>query len=634
LPETQEYAVKPNVVAGIGLLVAVVLFAAVFLSAPLLQSAQQKLDAQVAERIDLAQRLLQRYHAQLGRADALLAELRGLDGTGGATVDVDVEDPDALMEAAEEAFQAEYESNWEAYPPRDPNDIGRAAGRPSFGNPAGQIRDGIAGRDRLLNENNALLDEALGKVEEALALSVNSVSGQSDVEANRLKSTIYLQKGLNQHLQSLLRRRAIEPYRRDVVNLAQQAATLESVAGAEQGTEIDANLERLGTQITQQAGELERTRAELATVDDKVARLQKALEQAQTRAAETRAVMETLRSAGPDLTVKDGAQQFAGQYDAAAGLYREALSEAARIEFGKFTNARIDDSGDYLKGTYVPTDGAGELAIEPGLLHFRDQRAVLAVQVEGAQKVLDNLRAEVARLEQVKASRQQAHQQAQSMLADARSAAQETFDSWKRVEAEAEAAEDEAAALFEQAAGAARDAARYAEQRANDARERTRNVSPQSRELSPFEKRAGSAWLAGYIEAQVADALLAAAWIQYDRFRDRTENARVVTAAAAVLQLNEADAAEERQVATDAKAAGMELVTEAVHTLQRAHQATERNWTVTAQAAGVKYLLVLFGQERYIREAIDGYKAATQGRENERAAAPFVGRLGQLQKRH
>ena len=118
----REHIVKQNMVAGVGLVIALVVVLAGLFVVPALQDAQRTVDSQAAEQVEYAYRLLSRYNAQLGRSEGLLAELRGFEDLA---VDVDFEEPDELVEAAGDRYQEEYEVNWEDHPPKNPEDLPR-----------------------------------------------------------------------------------------------------------------------------------------------------------------------------------------------------------------------------------------------------------------------------------------------------------------------------------------------------------------------------------------------------------------------------------------------------------------------------------------------------------------------------
>ena len=635
----QELVVTQNVVVAVVLGVAIVVMVGGFVMVPALQNPEQAANAQASERVEEARRLLHQYQPYFERSEELRAELRSYtDLDDEVVIDVDFEDPEELLEYVEADYQEEYEGNWEAYEPVDfpagklAGDP-RPAGRPNFGNLPGQIRSGVSERSKVATENQKLLAEALRVVGEAMNVSVGDASARTHIEANRLKAVILEQQAAAGHLESLRLRRAVEPYRRQVVRQAQRVARLQQGTEVVTTSHIDDEIVGLEQRAAEQREVLQAAEAELAGLDEQVAGLEKQLQAAQQRADEARDALADLDTKGIDLSGDGSAEAFASEYERWAQQYREALGDVAGLEFGRYVGAEIDASGDYLTGQYQSATGGTTLEREPGLRHYQNERAVAALRVDGARQGLEALQASLDQLTDLKAQYGQAEQNARQQLTAARELGAAAYDQWKTIESEAEAAEDEVLDLLVSAAESAEAASRAAETRLSDDRERAGEVSAEARQYSAYEQRSQNQWLAGHIEAQVADADLMAASVYYDRYRCRMENARVLDAVADYLTLAEADAEGERAVAMEAREAGIERVVDAVEELQRVHRSTDGLWTVAAQAASVKHLLVLFGMERYAREVADSYRAAIEGREDDPAAEPFAAMLRQLQRR-
>ncbi len=67
--------------------------------------------------------------------------------------------------------------------------------------------------------------------------------------------------------------------------------------------------------------------------------------------------------------------------------------------------------------------------------------------------------------------------------------------------------------------------------------------------------------------------------------------------------------------------------------VERAHRDTDRHWTLVAQEAGALYALALFGHAGYEKDAIEAYRNALQGREDESFTEKLVNRLDRLENR-
>lgn len=602
----------------------------VLITVPMLQSAEQRGAAAAALEIERATRLLHEYNATWTRSGVILASLRGHG------VDVDFEDPeavDAFVEAASEAYQAEHDKTWSAITPMEwLQTPPREAGRPSYGDIRRQVEEGAAARNQMLKANAATLDEALKAVDAALQAG----AGESDpttIEANRLKGIILFHKGIAQQIEANALRRQINPHRSRVLELADQVAANQPLTTVLADSGIEAQISQLSGKLQSDAGALEKSESELSSLDARIADLEGRIAAARQRADAARTAMDELRTAGVDYTAQDGAARFRTEYERLDADYRAALSEAYALEHGNYSAAEIDASGDYIKGAYVEEGRTDNLAIEHGLVHYQRLREALAAKVAGNRQGLETLRADIARLEELKATYARNQAEAQSAIASAQTAAQQAYDDWNRVESEAETAEDAALETFERSAAAFRAAGGAAERRLSDLSSRAQALSPTAQERSAFKEGAADRWMRGFIGAEAADALLASAWVYEHRYRDRLLNAKVLSQAAGPLNLAEADAQAQTAAAAEAQTAGVTAVSDALALLQTAHGQAERHWTIVAQTAGTAYVLALLGDPSYRKDAADAYEAALKGREDEPYAAALVARWRQLASR-
>ncbi|MCH7591471.1 MAG: hypothetical protein IH989_01655 [Planctomycetes bacterium] len=211
--------------------------------------------------------------------------------------------------------------------------------------------------------------------------------------------------------------------------------------------------------------------------------------------------------------------------------------------------------------------------------------------------------------------------------------AAEAFAELSQIESDAFTIEEEALNLLDRAAGSAKSAAGYTRQWVSEARRKVQTLSPEARSRSAFDQRGKADWVDAFVAAQEADARLAKAWIHYARYRSASQNAATLTKVSQGLQLVDADAQAEADKAQHAHDVGIAEITQAMTVLKRSHGGAGKHWTLTAQAAGTTYLLALFGHEDYVADAIETYRSAVRGRENESFAATFVARLSKLENR-
>ena len=618
---------KPDKLTAIAFAATIGACGIAWLFLPSLQTSQRKVDAEASLRVERARRLLHRYSADIAYRALVLDQLRD------AEVDVDIADPQALAEGSGDEYQEQHSNLWTAFEPKDWSQDPPRAVKPSYGNLAGQIRDGVKARTALVAENGKLLKAALDEVEQALSVASGSASASSHSEANRLKAVIQYHRGLSESVRARLQREEAEGYRRRLVELANRGVEWASSKTLVADSGIDEQIRRLQENASQAEVQWNDDRQALAALDSTIGDLEKRLHAAQLRADHARAAMEKLEREGVDFSDPKGAEIFGQRLTEQDSAYRQALREVQSLEAGRLPKAEIDASGDFLKGRYLENGSAMDLSVEHGLAYYRNERSVLAGKVEGQERAVKDFHSDLSRLEGIKAAHQAAQTDALQRIAETAPLATEAYDELNRVESEAVAIEDAALKLFDQAVSAAQQAAGAADQWTGAAREHTQNLKPETKERSAFNARENDDWMSGHIAAQAADARLAKAWIQYDRFLAASQNADVLALVTKSLGLKEADPESERTKAAEARQAGIEEVTKAMEILEKAYRKTEKHWTLAAQAAGTTYLLALFGQTDYVADAIEGYHNALKGRETEKYTEKLAARLKRLESR-
>jgi len=609
-----------------------VLGGALFLAAiawaayPVLQAGQAAADAAASRELEVARRLLHGFSPGLSYNALLVDQLRESDVT--------LDDPDAVLESATDDYQEQYTTTWESFSPVNWLADPPRPDRPSVGNLARQIRDGLTDRTQLIGENSKRLGEALAAVDRALSIKVGDASSQSHAEAARLKGGILYHMGLAQRIAADLRRNEAGAYRRRLILLGAESAELQPVAALVSATAIDQQIQTLEGGADKGTAALTASRKSLQSLDATIADLQARLDNAQARGDQARREMEQIQTAGVDLSDPNGSAVFGAKLTEQSGVYRAALRDAQAIEFGTYPSARIDDTGDYLKGSYLEENSGAAPAVVNGLVHFRNDRAVLAESIEIEEKALDDLRSDIARLEAIRNGQRESQERATQRLAAARIDLQEVHAELNRLESEASAIEDKALDLLERSAQASKQATGFNDRWVNEARQQTQNLSPEAKERSSYNARLDDKWMGGAMAAQEADARLAKAWIQYGRFEGHEQTATVLaklTKASFVPPEADPEATQAKVVA--AHQAGVSEINQAVRSLEKAHADVGRHWTVIAQQAGTIYLLVLFGHESYLTDAIETYRSAVKGREEKTFAAEINSRLNQLERR-
>lgn len=610
--------------------VAVVVTGGAWLLLPSMQPAQRRMESQAVVHVERARRLLDRFNADLAYRSLLVDQLRDSD------VEVDVTDPAALAEDAGDAYQAKHEELWKSYEPKDWSDGTSRPARANYGNLAGQIRDGIGSRKKLVDENARLLNDALAEADAALAVNVGDASGRTYAEANRLNGTILYHLGLAERVKASLKRGEAEPILRELVDLAEQASPGAPGQGsqrlvAESG--VDERIKSVRDRLAETESRVSESRSDLSQLDSTIRELEGKWSAARARSDAAQAEVRRIRTAGVDFSDPNGGEAFRKRLMEHDAIFRAAEREAQELEAGSLPKAQIDASGDFLRGRYVEGGRTSDLTVSHGLSHYRDERSVVAIKIESEQKGIDGLKADLARLEALKQSYTQQQAEAAKRLPEIKTDAVAAYDDLSRVQSEAEAIEERALKYLDRSASAIQQAASLADQWVSESREKTQNLSPQAKERSAFNHRADDAWLSGFTAAQSADARSARAWIFYDRFDAASRTADALATVTKSIPLGEADVASVRAKADEAKAAGIKEVETAMAVLEKAHRNTEKHWTLTAQGAGITYLMVLFGQKDYLADVVEAYRSAVKGRENESYAAKIVSRLQRLESR-
>ena len=613
-----------NVVSGIVVVAVLAACAIGWLVLPALEDPRLVVDAEASRHVERARRLLHRYSVTLTHTGLLRDQLFEND------VDIDVEDPEALEEAAADEYQEEHETAWEAYQPTDWRQ-GPQAARAGYGNIARQIREGIEGRIALVEANPEYLKEALEAVGEALNVSHGDVTARTHAEATRLKGVIQFHMGLAEWMRADAIRRQADPYRRELIAYATEIAGLQSAQDLVANSGLDGRIRDLQAKIAENEVTLGQRQKTLTELEDIIAGINTRLAVAQAMADRARVAMDELGAAGIDLSDPHGGEAFGSAFTAQNRAYRQALREIQSLRAGSIPDAQLERPGDYLDADYVERGSRTDLTFKHGLVHFENERRVLAAIIEVEGRAIGDLQSAITRLEGMKATFQTEQDRAAKQIPDAVATAAETFEELNGIDSEALEAEEEALRLLDQSARASKQAAGYAANDLSEARDRAGALSSTARGQSALAKREQDRWIGGHIAAQTADARLARAWVYYQQYEAYSRTAEVLAQVGGPLELEEADVEDERAKATEAHDAGVEEISLAVIELQRAHRDADRHWTIVAQEAGAAYLMALFGHPSYVDEAIEAYRSAVQDREDEASARPFVNRLDRLE---
>lgn len=609
---------------GISLGVAALLLGVEAMLVPSLQSAAQAVEADVAVRMERARRLLHEYQPFLAYHQNLTDSL-WLD-------DEDSADPQDLSDEAADDYQDRHSAMWEAFQPTDWRDSPRIV-RASYGSIDSQIRQGLAGRNTFLDENDRFLARAESAIGEALAVSSGEVSGRSHAEANRLKAVIEFYKGVAERLPATRSRADAQRVLRQLVNHASEAIELEGRLAGADVSQIEMEIKHLTGWTAEAESELTRQEAELVRLDEKITGLEERIDGARQRRDRARKSMALLQKNGLDFSQDNAPAEFADRMAEQDRVFREAMREIQSLEAGSYPYARIDASGDFLNGRYLENGSPANLTIQRGLRFYRNEREVVAAVTERNRTAVVDLRADLTRMESVRDGNLAGGRDAAERLSELREAISDTYAELNRLSSEAFAMEENALAMLDRSVKTVRDAVRCAGDWVRTGQEGTQGLSLEASQRSAFQPRSDDGWMGGFIAAQGADAHLARAWVFYDRFRSAQRTADVLDRLPESVSSADIDVESERTKSSQARDAGIEEVKSALAILERAHRDAERHWSIVAQGASTTYLLALFGNESYVDDAIEGYRNAVKGREDQPYVQRIVSRLRTLEGR-
>lgn len=585
---------------------------------------QQTLENEVSVHLEQARRILHQHNAELDYQSLLMDQIQNLD--------VELADPDDLSDDALDEYQEIHTQLWESFQPINWGANPRDA-RASYGNLPRQMTDGRNDRKKFINNNQKLLKQALLYVDDALAIDLGDQSGRTHAEANRLKGIVLYHLGLSHRIHASLVRVEALPYRKvlaDAVSRMNRAQPHKSLVA---DSHVDEQISNLREQIQQTQADIDQRQLELDDVQQQIRGLQRRISNAKSLRDDARKQMDRLKSSGLDFSDPQGAQTFAMQLRQQDRIFRKADRDAQSLNAGLYTHAKIDASGDFLRGRYVENGSVHNLTIEHGLHYYENEQQVLSASIDGLQHMLENLYDDTTRLESLKDSYAIAQVDAARQIGLAKKIAAGAWEALIDNDADAFDLEETALDLFSKSAKSSEQAARYSGDWINDARDRVQNIAQPAQDLSAFQHRTNDGWMGGHISAQSADAKIVMAWIHYERFIASTLNAQFLSALPDTIRLKDANANDVLASATDARNAGVELIREASDTLKKAHRDAEHHWTLVAQQADATYILVLFGDDSYVDDTIEGYRNAIKGREDKAYVQRIADRLHRLENR-
>ena len=495
------------------------------------------------------------------------------------------------------------ESNWQQH--KGPAPPSRVRG-------AAIIDRGNAEYEKGLADNARLLDRALREVSKALAVTHGDYSARQHGGANRLAGVIHSEQGLavSRRLRLLCgelsqRRFAMKRRQSEMMKILQDR---DLVAGSE----IDARIADAQSEEARMAATVTEQKTIVAHLQDQVEDLEQGVDAALGRSAAAREAMETLEDLGVDLSNPGGFAEFKRTYEQQAENYRHALTEAHVLQHGTLKNATIDETGDYLRGRYIPAQQGRDIELQHGLEHFQHDLERAQVELEKMEEAAANLEESVENLRGLKRNLEERAQLARDAVATRTTQLETDFEGFAELEERIAEAEDEAIALFEKAIQSFATAARGVSADENLAR--SGQPSDPQRQAYHYSHLAGNqGWLKGQLAAQQADAELLIGVVLIGRYQD---------AKADLEDLGKSELAQDqveawRETIDETKPAAVERVESAIDRLRNKakNQIGDGNWTVAAEIGAAYYLLSLLDVPLAAETAVEWYKLAVEDRE-------------------
>jgi len=623
---------------GVVITVVAVLCGAAYIATPALQSDQVQVDQEVQRHVEQARRLLDQVGANEERLGTVLEGLRAAgvqDPDDQALTTLVEENRDLLNDAQQRLRDIDRQRDSVNQQVMTAGGVPAAQMAPALPGNAAQmvdaIRDGLAARERLINENASLLEQAAKAVGEALAVQHGDASGRDNPAALNLQGVILYEQAAALHRQARPLRDAAQGPRTKLLLAAAELTQRTAGQNVVADSKVDARIEEATQQEKSHADALAALNEQIKTLADQVAGLETALAEQQKIADETRLVLDGLVDQGANLADADGVGKFAKEYSAKSLIYREALRRAQVLEFGTLNHATLAPGGDYLTGAYAPKDDAEPIAPERGLFHLRAELTDLRAQAEAAGTALADLRTDIDGLRAEKTRLAGEAAAAESRAAQLRTEAAEVFKARNELLVKAEGSEDAAIAKLTSAVGAFRSAGQRISALQREAGDALTGVSPEARERSAKALYSDDRWSPASADARRADAQFRLAMIHYERYRDLAADAKTLSNLAGALNL-EVDTAALAERAETARTQGLEAADEAANTLFSASGGLNQHFAVTAEIAAVYYLQSLLGDETKLAAAIANYEAAVEGREDSPLVQQFAERLEQLRR--
>ncbi len=584
--------VRQNVLAVMGLGIGLVMLL-VMLLFPLIQSPRIRGSEQVRRHLENARRLLGQYDVSLN-VDRNMREVLSMEAprinaeTFGSLSQSEVYPLNSVANAELGAYSK--------YPEVKKIAQSGGANPPASFTGLKMVTEGQAEYEKQVAANDKILSDALAEVDQAKAVKTGNFDGSQDALVNRMTGMIHYQQGLAVVQKIGLARNTLSDMRLGLKQrlneirmvmpdqkLIEQSGIQNTVKLAqEEGKKIRESLEtqqKVVTELEKQVGDI-RTR----------------LAAAQSRSEAAREAMETLADVGTDLSNPNGYAEFKKAYEQQAILYRQAIQEAHDLEHGTLDAVGIDDSGDYVKGRYEPTDPNRGIVFVRGLDDYAQDLEQEQLKLERMQQAAAHLEENVKMLTDYEGNLDKRVEIAAKLSAEQQEEIRRQFDSLFAQDQKTRQMEDQAVGLFNKAGSAFTAAIAGVTNDEQQSKERT--PSP-GREAYYYSSVAGDQkWLKGQLAAQQADAQLQIGRVLIGRYQDAQENLDDLSPGSTLADLTE-HLAQWTSSAQQTKEEAIKTIEGAIENLRSKAkgQIGEGNWVVSAEIGAAYFMLSVLDKE-------------------------------------
>ncbi len=619
-------SLKNNLFAIVGVLIVAGMGAAAVM-VPRAQSPRLEAEGEVNRHLERARRLLARYDTNLSvessyrevfdedvfglsadRVEELLDD-PDFDITGDATEELEkytrLPEISGLPRDEQELLTRIYgPQNWRQHKRSTP---------PSRVSGSGMINKGSAEYQRRLSANSKLLADALQEISGALGVGRGDYSTRQHAAANRLKGMILYEQGLAISRSVLLMRSHLASRRFAIKRQAAEIALLKQDQDLVAASEIDARIDDAQADDSRMASAVEDQKAVISQLQVRVADLDQRVTSTVERSEAAREAMETLQEIGVDLSDPHGFSEFKKAFKEQAENYRRALADAHALRYGTLGNATIDETGDYIRGQYIPIDNDQEIEIQRGLEHFRHDLESAQAELEKMEDAAARLEESAEMLRELKRNLGQRVQLSSESVARREAQVESEYSEFIGLGERARQAEEEVIELFDKAMRAFKTAETGVVNEENRAREH-RPDDPQRQPYHYSQVAGDQGWLRGQLLAQQADGELRIGLVLLGRYQD----ARASLSDLGMLDVGQDDLAVWRETAESAKTAAVERAESAIEILDNKAQDRigEGNWTVAAEIGAAHFILSLLDVELAAERALEWYGAAVENRED------------------